>query len=334
LGQRATGESGGTYLIAGPYWRGPVPEGITKIWSPTNLVWIINKISVKGVADLPNVLGIQDKIILRPLSLFVTRGTAPFYPPLQTNASNEVPIGPQPELIPKTGIKIFDEIGKAMIGNPLNPPDPLLVGKLSSIGIGPGKVPSRDANDTIRASLLRGVTEGQNLINQRAAVLGTIVNGWIETPGAVFARDYLLRAAVAQRNLGANIAQEEVYPIAYSDNEGKPLSGENNYVIHFAPGQIPLVDAFWSITMYNNKRTFVDNPINRYAIGTYTDGLKNNTDDSLDIYIQKTSPGPDRESNWLPSPEGPFSIVMRLYLPQPQILNGTWVPPAIQRVQW
>lgn len=147
----------------------------------------------------------------------------------------------------------------------------------------------------------------------------------------VYGNDYLLRAAVTKIGLGANIAQEAFYPATFTDNQGQPLNGANNYVIHFNPGQIPPVDAFWSITMYNNQSYFVDNPIDRYAIGKYTEGLKNNTDDSLDIYIQNASPGADKESNWLPAPADSFNLLFRMYLPQPQILNGTWQLPLVQR---
>ena len=154
LGTRTSGSTGGTYLVAGPEWNGQVPQGMTMIWSPTNLAWIVNRILVKGPADVPNVHTIQDKISVKPLSVFQGKAT-----PSQSSSSSvvtqqmlsskQVPIGPQPALIATTGIKIYDEIGKAMIGNPLNPADPGLVTKLASIGIGPGKEPSKDANDTI-----------------------------------------------------------------------------------------------------------------------------------------------------------------------------------------
>ena len=334
LGQRASGTTGGTYLIAGPDWNGQVPEGMSKIWTPTNLAWIVNRILVKGPTDVPNVNAIQDKIIVKPLSVFQGNSTTPSQPEApQSNASKEIPIGPQPALIPTTGIKIFDEIGAAMIGNPLNPPDPVLVTKLASIGIGPGKVPSTEANDTIKTALQNGITEGQKLIDARVAKFGTVVNGWISNAQAgVFGTDYLFRAADTQYGFGANIAQEAFYPLAFTDSQGKPLSGNTSYLIHFESGQTPPVDAFWSITMYNDKGLFVDNPINRYSIGKYTEGLKNNTDGSLDIYIQNANPGADKESNWLPSANGTFTMVLRLYLPQQQILNGTWQLPEVQKV--
>jgi hypothetical protein len=341
LGTRATGSTGGTYLIAGPDWNGQVPKGMTMIWTPTNLAWDINRILVKGPADLPNVHAIQDKIVMKPLSVF--QGKAATSPPqpaatsANASSSKQVPIGPQPALIPTTGIKIYDEIGKAMIGNPLNPPDPGLVTKLASIGIGPGKVPSTEANDTIKTALQTGITEGQKMIDAKVANVGANVNGWLVNaqPG-VYGTDYLFRAAVTQYGLGANVAQEALYPTVFTDSEGKPLSGANKYTIHFAPGQTPPVNAFWSITMYNNKSLFVDNPLNRYSIGKYTEGLKNNTNGSLDIYIQNANPGKAKESNWLPAPATPvsdtFNLILRMYLPQPQVLNGTWSYPPLQRM--
>jgi hypothetical protein len=334
LGQRATGGTGGTYLITGPDWNGQVPEGMTKIWTPTNLAWLITRTLVKSPADVPNVVAIQDKFIVKPLSVFQANATTPSQPTaIQTNASKEIPIGPQPTLIAPTGIKIFDEISAAMVGNPLNPPDPVIITKLATIGIGPGKVPSIEANDTIKAALQTGITEGQNLIDARVARFGTVVNGWLANAQAgVYGSDYLFRAAVAQFGLGANIGQEAFYPSTFTDNQGKPLSGNNSYLIHFEPGQTPPVDGFWSVSMYNDKNLFINNPIKRYSIGQYTEGLKNNTDGSLDIYIQNASPGADKESNWLPAPEGSFNMVLRTYLPQPQILNGTWQLPLVQKV--
>ena len=333
LGQRATGGNGGTYLMAGPDWNGEVPEGMTKIWTPTNLAWLITRTVVKGQADVPNVVAIQDKIIVKPLSEFQANMTSSPAAVTATNASKEIPIGPQPTLIAPTGIKIFDEIGAAMEGNPLNPPDPVLVTKLASIGIGPGKVPSTEANDTIKTALQTGITEGQKLIDARVANLGTVVYGWLVNPQlGVYGTDYLFRAATTQYGLGANVGQEAFYPGTFTDSQGKPLTGNSSYLIHFEPGQTPPVDGFWSVSMYNDKMLFVDNPINRNSLGKYTDGIKNNTDGSLDIFIQHDNPGKDKESNWLPSPEGSFNMVMRLYLPQPQALNGTWQLPLVQKV--
>ncbi len=334
VGTRATGFNGGTYLVAGPDWHGQVPQGMTKIWSPTNLAWILNRILAKGPSDLANVNAIQGKIIVKPLSAFQGK-PVPSQPSANATSTKQVPIGPQPSLIAPTGIKIYDEIGQAMIGNPLNPPDPGLVTKLASIGIGPGKTPSTEANATIKEALQTGITEGQNMINARAVNLGNKVNGWQFQITGLYGTDYLFRAAITKIGLGANIAQEALYPITYTDSQGIPLVGTNNYTVHFNPRQTPPVNAFWSVTMYNNKSLFVNNPINRYSVGKYTEGLKNNTDGSLDIYISTKNPGPAKQSNWLPAPtpsqSNTFFLMLRMYLPQPQILNGTWSPPPVQR---
>lgn len=333
LGTRASGGSEGTYLIAGPNWDGQVPQDMTKIWSPTNIVWIINRILVTGDSDLPNVHDIQDKISLIPLSVF-EGNTTNTQAADETTLSSQVPIKPQPANIPTTGIKLYDELGQAMINNPLNPPDPGLVAKLASIGIGPGKIPSVEANDTIKTALQTGIQEGEKLIDEKLANIGTVVNGWsVNTQTGIYGNDYLTRAAIAKLGFGANIPQEALYPTTLTDNQGKPYNGTNKYVIHFDPGQTPPVDGFWSITMYNEEKYFYDNPLNRYSIGKYTDGLNTNEDGSLDIYIQNQSPGADKESNWLPSPADGFYMVLRMYLPTEQVLNGTWTPPPVNLIE-
>jgi hypothetical protein len=347
VGTRATGSSGGTYLIAGPQWNGEVPNGMTMIWSPTNLAWILQRTLLKGPNDIGNVHAIQDQMSLAPLSggsqgntseqgsaMNVTNASWALYPAsfvpteLQQN-----PVSPKPPFIPTTGIKIFDEIGTAMTGNPLNPAEPALVKKFASIGIGPGMTPSTQANDTVKQALEMAIQEGEKLISAQVPNLGTVVNGWGITSTGLYGTDYLFRAGVTKLGLGANLGQEAIYPPAFTDIEGKQLSGSNKYTIHFKSGQLPPVDAFWSISMYNNESYFVDNPINRYNIGQYTEGLKNNTDGSLDVYVQHDNPGPDKESNWLPAPapNNDFKVTLRLYLPQEAILNGTWIPPTINR---
>ena len=163
LGTRASGGNGGTYLMAGPDWNGQVPEGMTKIWTPTNLAWLITRTLVKNPADVPNVVAIQDKIIVKPLSEFqANTSSSSQVTTTQANVSKEIPIGPQPTLIAPTGIKIFDEISAAMVGNPLNPPDAEIINKLATIGIGPGKAPSTQANDTIKAALQTGITRSKS----------------------------------------------------------------------------------------------------------------------------------------------------------------------------
>jgi DNA sulfur modification protein DndE len=347
VGTRATGSDGGTYLIAGPEWHGDLPKGMIKIWSPTDLAWILQRTLLKGQDDINNVRAIQDQMSVTPLSAFQgTNATAATTAHQAATNTSETPmssghqfvpaehvqnpVSPKPPFIPATGIRIFDEIGTAMSGNSLNPPEPALVDKFASIGVGIGKTPSTQANDTTKAAMQAAITEGEKLIAKQVPNLGTQINGWRVTSAGLYGTDYLFRAAVTKLGLGANIGQEAIYPPAFTDSEGRPLTGNNSYVIHFNPGQQPPVDGFWSISMYNNASYFVDNPINRYQVSPYT-GLKNNTDGSLDIYIQNKSPGPEKESNWLPAPPDEFKMTLRLYLPQTPILNGTWPLPLIER---
>lgn len=150
----------------------------------------------------------------------------------------------------------------------------------------------------------------------------------------MYGEDYLLRATVTKGGFGANAPQEALYPSAAVDGNGNPLNASNNtnYVIHFDKGKIPPVKGFWSITMYDSEGFFIDNPINRYNIGDRTVGLKNNTDGSLDIYISSRNPGPEKESNWLPAPDGPFTLLLRMYIPDEIVLTGEYQYPPVKLV--
>jgi hypothetical protein len=338
VGARATGNTGGTFLIAGPTWNGIVPNGMHEIKTPTNLAWISNRIFVNGTSDLPNVHAIQDQIALVPLSVLQGKPSS-VSPPSRLSLSilNSIIRSEfKPSMIPAAGIKIYDAISQAMVGNPQSPPDPQILAKFASIGIGPGKTPTATNNNTIKKALEIGITEGENLINAAIANSGIPVNGWvINTNTGTYGTNYLLRATIAKYGLGANTAEEAFYPAAITDSNGKNLTGGVNYTIHFKPSQIPPVNklGFWSITMYNSTQRLVPNPINRYWIGADTPGITYNKDGSLDIYIQPQSPGQAKQNNWLPSPttNQPFDLILRLYWPQPQALNGTWSPPPIQR---
>lgn len=145
-----------------------------------------------------------------------------------------------------------------------------------------------------------------------------------------YGTDYYRRALIAYGGLGANVVEDAIYPGAFADGEGQPFDSRKQYVLHFAKGELPPVRAFWSLTLYNDQQAFADNPLDRYAIGD-RDPLSFGKDGSLTLYIQRESPGKDKESNWLPAPKsGGFSMNLRLYWPEPSALDGTWKPPAVQ----
>lgn len=348
IGTRTNITSGGSYLITGPNWNGIVPSGMTQIKSPTNLATIGGRILVNGPQDVSNVRALQDKFVLSPLSLFedgtrnnpVGTTTSKTTTTIMNTTKKEAPVSPQPSFIPKTGIKIFDEISKDMVENPPYQYDADVLAKFNLIGIGPGLTPSSEetakANaTTIKEALQRGIEEGEKLIDEKVRNLGTVVNGWsFNLDTGDYGTDYLLRAAIAKTAHGANSPQEALYPAVFTDDRGEQLTGSRNYVIHFDKDRIPPVNGFWSISMYNSKDYFVDNPINRYAIGDRTPSLKYNADGSLDIYIQHDSPEKDKEFNWLPAPsDDKFSLILRLYIPQEVILKGQYQYPPVQIVR-
>jgi hypothetical protein len=347
IGSRMNETAGGTYIITGPNWNGTVPSGMKEIKTPTNDVVIGIRTLVKNSQDVSNVHSIQDQYTLTPLSAFqsgqATTNSASSSQGTSSNVSQGLPPAPDPALIPTTGIKIYDEISRDMADNSHPQNDSAVVAKFETIGIGPGMTPSTQTNETIRQALDKGIAEGEKLIDARIQELGANVNGWdvagLTTNGSDtrievgnYGTDYLYRAAVAKFGLFANSPEEAVYPSALTDSQGQNLTGANKYVLHFDKDQTPPVNDFWSLTMYNNASYLADNPIDRYSIGDRSPGLKYNEDGSLDIYIQHDSPGPDKESNWLPAPESEFNLTLRLYNPQESVLNGEYQYPPVERV--
>jgi len=173
-------------------------------------------------------------------------------------------------------------------------------------------------------------------LQDKAKQMGASVNGW-RIPKmniAAFGTDYVTRAFIALIALGANLPADSVYPTSFVDGDGELLNGANRYILHFDAGLTPPVKAFWSVTMYDPQSFFVNNPIKRFAISSWMP-LKRNGDGSLDIYIQRDSPGVDKEANWLPAPGEGFNVTMRMYWPtdqSPSIIDGSWEPPAVHKV--
>ena len=208
--------------------------------------------------------------------------------------------------------------------------------RLKRIGLVPGQpFAFESAPAAVQSGLKRAVVDGLQQMKNKVPTLARTVNGWqmnTDTMG-VYGNYYLKRAIVAMVGLGANQPEDAIYPMNVADADGKPMTGANRYVLHFKKQELPPVDAFWSVTMYDAAGFQVANPLNRFAIGD-RDALNYNADGSLDLYIQSTSPGKDKEANWLPSPaKGNLGVTMRLYAPKAAALDGRWVPPAIKKVK-
>jgi hypothetical protein len=229
--------------------------------------------------------------------------------------------------------KYFAYGAELMKRDPPHVTDWSILARMKRIGLEPGKsFDLAKAERAVRSALERAVPDALKEMEAKMPSMARAVNGWqmnTDTMG-VYGNYYLKRAIIAMVGLGANQPEDAIYPMSVGDAEGKPLKGETNYVMHFAKEELPPVDAFWSITMYDADGFPVANPLNRFAIGD-RDALKYNPNGSLDIYIQHQSPGTDKESNWLPAPKrGAMSLVMRLYAPKAPAIDGRWNPPPIR----
>jgi hypothetical protein len=205
---------------------------------------------------------------------------------------------------------------------------------MKRLGLEPGRsLDIRPLPEPVQQALKDAPAGGMAVIRRRAENPSPAVNGWNILSGAIgyYGADYTFRASVALAGLGANRPGDAIYPLGNTDGEGNPMSGANRYTLVFSKGQTPPVDAFWSITMYDDKGFPVVNAFNRQAIGD-RDRLTLDNDGSVTLYIQHRSPGADKEANWLPAPEGLFTLAMRCYWPRPQLFSGEWVPPPVRRV--
>jgi hypothetical protein len=329
-GKRTTGTSAQTLALAAPGWQGELPAEAIRIQCPTAIGWIVGRTQTNGKADYDAVHKFQAGLIASPLGQW---GKPYRPPPRRINAdwNTKTPPTEQVEkLSPGAYFSLFAELTK------LNPPhanDYPILNQMARIKIEPGKPFAFDkTSPEIQRALTEAGPAALKKIKLQFSRAGIEHEGWRTNLTAVgtYGADYLARAGVAYAGLGANTIEDAVYPTAIADADGKPFSSDNRYLLHFNKDQIPQVRGFWSLTMYNEKQAFAANPIDRYAIGD-REKLAYNPDGSLDLYIQRQSPGKDKESNWLPAPaSGPFTMNMRLYWPKSEILEGSWQPPGVK----
>ena len=262
---------------------------------------------------------------LTPLSAWGTNYTPPTNVPVNPNVNTKTPtVDPVGKMTPAT---FYGTMATLMAANPPSAADKPVVDQMARIGIVAGTpFDWNGLNATIQNAVAQGAKDG--LAQANAAGLkppGAIYrHGWfLDYHLGSYGTNYTLRAGLLRIGaLAVNLPEDALYPTSYHDASGNPYTGAHKYVLHFEKINTPPVNAFWSLTMYNNQHSFVDNPLNRYAISPHLGPLKYNADGSLDIYIQNTSPGPDKESNWLPAPSNGFNLALRLYWPQESALNG------------
>jgi hypothetical protein len=331
-GKRTSGTAAHHFAIVPQHWSGRLPGGMEKIEAPTPYVWILGRTQTDGPKDYDAVHQIQNDYKITPLSQW---GKAPKPAAAKIDSSVDTRTPPLEQVNSMPAARFFPYAAELMKANPPHLTDWSQIERMKRIGLEPGKSFDFDKTDpTIKRALEKAVTDGLAAMKAKAPTLAPAVNGWqmnTHTMG-VYGDYYLKRAIIAMVGLGANQPEDAIYPLALADGEGKPLDGTHNYALHFAKNELPPAEAFWSITLYDDEGFQVANPLNRFALGD-RDALRYNGDGSLDLHIQNANPGPDKESNWLPSPkEGGENITMRLYAPKPEALDGRWVPPPIKRV--
>jgi hypothetical protein len=336
IGSRATGSDAGDYLVVGPNWQGATPPGIKKVFqSSTQFSAVAYRTQLFNAEDMPNVVKVQAGYKSQPLSAYLKQPAPPAAPAVDFPKANA-------ELVKKN---FFEYLDFALQFAPAGPEERAIRDKLARIGVGAGK--SFDFKDlplTHKIEIGLGMKDGEEKVETYLASGQKDVNGW--KIGSLFgdrlfySGDWLKRAAAAKGGIYGNDAVEAVYPMARTLADGEVLDGsKHEYTLTFPAGQSPPVDAFWSVTMYDGKsQLLIENPINRYLINSpMLPGMKTNADGSLTLYIQNKSPGADKEANWLPAPNGPIYLVMRLYWPKttpPSVLpagEGSWQPPPIVR---
>jgi hypothetical protein len=334
-GTRTTGDKAQTYVITGPNWRGTLPSGLKQLASPTNMVWIIGRTYCTGTPeDYQAVHALQDKYKLVPLSAY----GKPYNPPAgKVDPSIDMKTAVREQVNCMDAVSYFKLLAQLMQDNAPARADGPMVAKMARIGIVPGQDFDPSKLDPAIAKAIESAPKvGVEKIMGYFKNAGAHVNGWVfSTKMGQYGTDYLNRALVTAIGLGANRPQDAVYPTSEVDADSKPYDGANKYVMRFASKKdLPPANAFWSLTMYNGDYFFVANPLNRYTLSSRNE-LKENPDGSIDLYLQKDRPSPDKESNWLPAPEGKFILMLRLYWPRekdPSILDGTWQPPPVKRV--
>jgi len=331
IGARTTGYEAGRYLFAGPGWNGTLPKGIDGIRrTEGRYLFLLGRTSAKGVEDLPAVNALQDQYTLTPLSAYLGQpapasAPAPAFPAYDPKKAASIDF-----------INYFNFLLGQIEPSPVERP---LLEKWAKIGVQPGKpFDAATLAPDVREAVAQGVAAAHEKIKAESLKVGRNVNNWTLIAEGFGYRSMvggkdLMRAAANMVGLYGNNPEEAYNYSAAKDGAGETLdASKHDYVIHFKSP--PPVQAFWSVTMYKYPETLlVANPIKRYSIGDRTPGFKTNKDGSVTIYMQHKSPGPEKESNWLPAPDGPFVLALRIYWPEQEILDGEWQPSAIEKVK-
>lgn len=328
-GTRTTGNGEHNIALVGPAWSGPLPDGVRRIGCPHTFMWIIGRTEASPTT-YDKVHAFQNGLHVTPLSAWP--GPAPeVMGVVDPSVDDDTP--PLQQVFELDAKAFFARAADLLTTYPSHFCDQSILMRMEQIGFVEGEPFDLDTTEpAVKEALTAAVPAAQARITARQKTLGIPINGWrvfAENMGS-YGQDYLQRACVELVGLGANLADDAIYPFSFVDADGEPYDGSNGYVLHFHKSTLPPAKAFWSLTLYDAEGFQVPNPLNRFAIGD-RDDLTYNRDGSLDLYIQNETPGPGKEGNWLPAPSGGFNLCLRLYWPTADVLDGTWAPPAVSK---
>jgi len=333
IGSRTTGNDGGSFLIAAPGWKGETPKGVKKVFhAETELVLGVYRTQLFKPDDIDNVKKVQAGYKLQPLSEFLAASAPKAAPAIDFLK----PLTPEAQ---KTSPGFFNVLNFILKFCPTDPSETELMARFAKLGIGAGKnFDVAKLSPEIKTAVEQGIGDAWAAFADFKAQsfdTGKVTSGDVFGTRHFLKDNYLYRMAAGVIGLYGNSKEEAMYPFYGVDSDKQPLDGTKHYTMHFAPGELPPVNAFWSVTMYNLPEHFlVANPLHRYLINSpMLPQLKRDADGGLTLRFQNESPGPDKESNWLPAPKGPFFMAMRLYWPKDDALDGKWTAPLLKRVE-
>jgi hypothetical protein len=331
VGSRATGNEAGSYLLAGPEWKGERPAGIKAVIPcETGFAFVLYRTQLFNPGEIEKVKEIQAGYKVQPLSAFLGEPAAL----AEAVVEYRKPLTPGQQ---RSSVEFFNVLSFVLQFCPVNPAEAEMRKRFEKIGVIPGGFFREDKLDAeIKEALQQGITDAWKAFEEfKATQLDT---GKRTSADGFGTREhlkgsYLDRFSSAVLGIYGNSKDEAIYPVYFTDADKQKLDGSLRYTLRFAPGQLPPVNAFWSLTMYELPASLLHaNPLDRYLINSsMLDSLKEDADGGITLHLQGESPGKDRESNWLPAPKGPFFAAMRLYWPKPEALEGKWKAPPLER---
>jgi len=336
LGARTTGTARGRFAIVGPRWKGKLPGGVYEVQSPTELAWLYARTQTNGKSDIEAAARIQKEFKLARLPdrrKQAAKGTPAR--PAEAGVTDSK-TAPRDQVANMDANAFFTRFAMLLRGNPPTDDDAPMLEKMKRLGVEAGHPFDIRRLDPVAArSVEAGTKAAIEAITSAASrgLGGDIVNGWtVDVAVGRWGTDYGKRAVAAYAGLGINAPEDAVFMATHLDASGHRLDGTNRYVLHFDKGNAPPADGFWSLSLYNENHHFVTNSLDRYNIGS-SSRLQTNADGSIDIYIQHASPGPGKDSNWLPAPTDGFNLILRIYWPKPEVVERKWTAPGIQNAQ-